>query len=110
MDIKLDPGQVSAFMRHVYTAGATGAAIVGGMSLMSPATINTIMTSVHQIGDGIVSICTGVAALIPVGAGLYASWTASHKSKMVAIATDPQTAPQVKQAVTAVLAANAAKP
>lgn len=104
MNLKLDPGQVSAFMRHVYTAAGVAAGLIGGASFMSQQTIDTILTSVHQIGDGVVSIATGIAALIPIASGLYAMWTASHNSKLVSIAADPQTNPQVKAAVTTVLA------
>lgn len=106
--MKLDPGQLNSFMRHVYTVAGTLAAIVGGASFMDQQTINSILTAVHQIGDGIVSIVTGIATLIPIASGLYAAWSASHKSKLASIAADPQTAPQVKQVVTAALATAAA--
>jgi hypothetical protein len=95
-------------MRHVYTGAGVFAAAIGGMSLMSPDTVSKILAAVHQIGDGIVSIATGVGVLIPIASGAYAAWTASHQSKLVSIADDPQTAPQVKQVVTAQLAATAA--
>jgi hypothetical protein len=101
----LDPGQITSFMRHVYTVAGTTAAIVGAASFMDQQTINTVLTAVHQIGDGVVSIATGVAALVPIVSGVYAAWSASHKSKLVAIATDPQTVPAVKRAVTAALVA-----
>lgn len=107
--MKFDPGQVSSFMRHVYTVAGTIAAIVGGASFLDQQTVNSILAAVHQIGDGVVSIATGVGTLIPIASGLYAAWSASHKSKLVSIATDPQTAPQVKQVVTAALATAAAE-
>ena len=109
MTFSLDPGQLNSFMRHVYTVAGTIAALVGGASFMDQSTISTILNSVHQIGDGIVSIATGIAALVPIASGLYAAWTASHKSKLTAIATDPQTIPQVKKAVMAALAADTGK-
>jgi len=100
----LDPGQINSFMRHVYTVLGTIAALLGGASFIDPSTIQSILTAVHHIGDGVVSIATGVATLIPIASGLYAAWSASHKSKLTAIATDPQTTPAVKQAVTVALA------
>lgn len=102
--MKLDPGQVSAFMRHVYTALGVLAAAIGGASFVDPAKLQAVLTSVHQIGDGVVSIATGIAGLIPVASGVYAMWTASHTSKMTTLAADPQTPPQVKQAVNVALA------
>jgi len=101
----LDPGQVNSFMRHIYTVAGAIAAVVGGASFMDPHAVQTVLTAVHQIGDGVVSIATGVAALVPIASGLYAAWTASHTNKLVAIAADPQTAPAVKQVVTAALKA-----
>ena len=105
MTFKLDPGQVSSGMRHVYTVLGTATALIGGLSLLPPQDIQTITTSVHQIGDGIVSIATGVAGMVPIASGLWAAWSASHKSRLTAIAADPQTTPAVKQAVSAVLSA-----
>jgi len=84
-----DPGQLSAFMRHVYSAlgGATAMALAMGLSQGDATTIGT---AVHQIGDGIVSIATGVAALVPVVSAVYAAISASRKSRLVAMDADPQ--------------------
>ena len=101
--MNLSPGQINSFMRHVYTVLGTLVAVAGATSFMDPKTVQTIVTAVHQIGDGVVSIATGIGALVPFASGAYAAWSASHKSKMQSIAASPQTPTAVKQVVTAAL-------
>lgn len=104
MSWNLSPGQVSSGVRHVYTVAGTVTALLGGLSLLTPAQVQVLLTAIHNIGDGIVSIATGVAALVPFITGAYAMWSASHTSRLTAIAADPQTVPAVKQAVDVALA------
>ena len=96
--MQFDPGQVSAFMRHVYSGLGVATAVLGAVGL-SQGDTTALGLAVHQIGDGIVSIATGIGTLVPIASGLYAAWTASHKSKTQSIAADPQTPPLVKQAI-----------
>jgi hypothetical protein len=100
----LAPGQINSFMRNIYSAMAALLAVVGGMGLLSPANVTTVLNAVHNIGEGVVSISTGIAAISPLFIGAYAAWTASHKSTLIAVATNPQTSPAVKQAVVTALA------
>jgi hypothetical protein len=87
----LDPGQLSTAMRYVYTATGSVLGTLGIVGL-SQGDASTIGTAVHQIGDGIVSIATGVAALVPIVSGIYGVIGSSRKAIMHAVNIDPQMA------------------
>lgn len=84
-----DPGQISALMRHVYTIVGTLVATLGVVGL-SQGDATTIGTAVHNIGDGIVSIATGISALVPLASAAYAVWSSSRASKLKAMNADPE--------------------
>jgi phage-related minor tail protein len=87
--------QTNAALRHIYTAVGTGVAVALFFGV-SPDMAAKIAPAVHQIGDGFASIIAGVTALIPVATALYAAWTASPFSKLMAAKNNPE----IKQVVT----------
>lgn len=84
-----DPGQISAFMRHVANSTGVIVAVLGFVGL-SQGDATAIGHAVQQIGDGVVSIISGLSVLVTFMCGLYASYTASRESKMKALNADPQ--------------------
>jgi hypothetical protein len=88
--------QVAAFGRHVasYAAGAVTVAV--GLHFISPDQGSQIGDAIKGIINGVASIVGGVATLLSIGAGLYASWTASPSSQASAIGASTST--EVKSA------------
>jgi len=88
------PAVLNAALRHVYTAVAavTGTLTVVGMSQGDATAIGT---AIHQIGDGLASIATGVATLVPIVMSAYAGWTATRKSQVASVAAVPGTTVKV---------------
>lgn len=87
----LAPGQLQAFMRHVYTAFGAATAMLLFVGL-SQGDVTTIGNALHQIGDGVVSIAAGIAALVPILSGVAASIAASRASRLKSLDADPQIA------------------
>lgn len=87
--MKLDPGQLDAALRHVYTGVGvlTSTLVVVGLAQGDASTIGV---AVHKIGDGVASIVGGISMLVPLVSGAYAAISASRKSRMVAMNVDPQ--------------------
>lgn len=84
-----DPGQVTAFMRHVYTGVGVAVAVLGIVGL-SQGDATAIGEAVQKIGDGLVSIASGISALVPIVSGIYAAYTASRRYRLKALNVDPQ--------------------
>lgn len=83
------PGQINAFMRHVYTAFGSATAMLLFVGI-SQGDVTTIGNAIHQIGDGITSIVAGIAALVPVVAGIRALISAGRPARLKAMDADPQ--------------------
>jgi hypothetical protein len=67
--------------------GATTAA--AAFHIISGEQASTITSSVTQISDGLAQIAAGLAPLIAIATGLYATWTASPKSQIAAVNSNP---------------------
>lgn len=79
--------QVNSALRHVYTAAGTGTAVLVLVGL-SQGNATALGTAIHQIGDGVASIIAGVTALIPVASAIWAAWSASPFSRLLAMKKD----------------------
>lgn len=84
-----DPGQVSAFMRHVYSDTATAIVVLSAVGLYQ-GDATALGNAIHKIGDGVISIVTGVSVIVQIVSPMYASWTASRSYKLQALNADPQ--------------------
>lgn len=74
----------NAFIRHVYSAlGGAGFAFL--LLGIDDTTRDHIIAAVHQIGDGVSSILAGLGVLVPIGAGLYARYTAKPEQQVKAV-------------------------
>lgn len=83
--------QLAAFGRHIVSYAA-GAVTVGvGLHLLSPDQGSQIGNAVTGIVNGVESILGGVASLVAIGSGLYATWTATRASNAAAIGGDSKT-------------------
>ena len=80
--------QFAAAGRHVLTFSMGATAAVAALHVISSDQASTITTSVTQIGNGVAQIAAGLAPLIALATGAYATWTASRKSQMAAINDD----------------------
>ena len=80
--------QLAAAGRHVLTFSMGATAAVAALHVISSDQASTITTSVTQIGNGVAQIAAGLAPLIALATGAYATWTASRKSQMAAINDD----------------------
>ncbi|HTR86197.1 MAG TPA: hypothetical protein VMI56_17065 [Reyranella sp.] len=78
----------NAFIRHVYSF-LGGAAALAGLAGVSPDTFASIVTAIHQIGDGVSSIMTGLGTLVPLAAGAYAAFTATRKQQIKTVNAMP---------------------
>jgi hypothetical protein len=80
--------QANAFIRHLYSYLA-GIVTVLGIAGVSPDVQQQIVTSVHQIGDGVTSILAGVGPLVVIVMGLIARWTAKPEQQKAAVNAMP---------------------
>lgn len=80
----------NAALRHVYTGTAV---MVGTLTVVgiSQGDATAIGTAVHQIGDGVASIVTGVCTLIPIISGIAAAVKGTRTSKVADVAAMPGT-------------------
>lgn len=87
----LTASQVAAAGRHVasYAAGAVTAA--AAFHLLSTQDAATLQTSVQQITNGVSEIAAGLGPIIALLSGFYATWSASHKQQVKAVASVPGT-------------------
>lgn len=92
----LEPASIQAFLRNIYAAVGSGLAVAVIIGL-SQGDATALGNAIHQIGDGIASIASGISALIPILTGLYAAWTATRNSKLTSLAKDPQVVQVVVQ-------------
>lgn len=78
-------GQVAAFGRHVasYAAGAITAGAV--LHIISSGDASTLSDSLSKISTGVADIAAGVAPIVAMISGIYAAWSASHKSQVTAV-------------------------
>jgi hypothetical protein len=81
--------QFAAAGRHVLTFSMGATAAVAALHVITSDQATTITTSVTQIGNGIAEIAAGLAPLIALATGAYATWTASRKSQITAVNADP---------------------
>ena len=95
--------QVAAFGRHVasYAAGAVTVAV--GLHFISPEQGSQIGDAINGIINGVASIGGAVATLLSIGAGLYASWTASPSSQAASIGASSATSVEPRSNGTAVV-------
>lgn len=83
--------QLAAFGRHLLSYGAGAATAAAAFNLISSGQAMVITTSLQHIGNGVSEIAVGVAPLVSLATGLFAAWTASHKSLVEAVAAIPGT-------------------
>lgn len=76
--------QANAFIRHIYSF-VGGAGFVFALLGLDQATRDQVVAAVHQIGDGFSSILAGVGVLVPIGAGLWARYTAKPAQQIAAV-------------------------
>lgn len=84
-----DANQLNAFLRHLYTAVGSATAVLLFVGL-SQGDITALGAAIKQVGDGLSSVFAGVAALVPLASGIYASFKASRISRMKSFDKDPQ--------------------
>lgn len=83
--------QFASFGRHIVSYAA-GAVTVGvGLHFLSPDQGSQVGNAITGIVNGVESIVGGVATLVAVGSGLYATWTASNAGQAAAIGANPAT-------------------
>lgn len=85
MNIEINSASINAALRHVYTATATGIAVLAIVG-MSQGDQTALGTAVHQIGDGLASIVAGVTTIIPIVSALFASKSAGKVNQAASIA------------------------
>jgi hypothetical protein len=61
----LAPGQIQAFMRPIYAAITAGTGVMLFLGL-TQADVSGIGAHVKEIGDGLVSVSTGIAGLVTI--------------------------------------------
>ncbi len=91
-----NPAPYYAAGRHILSASAGAVGMLAAMHLITGDEAGRITDAFHQIGSGIASITAGVTTLVGIASALYASWSATHKSQIAAVAAMPE----VKQIVT----------
>lgn len=98
MQIKMPTlGQTTAFGRHVVSYAMGAVTMAAALHVVNDGQASSLTTAITQIVNGVTSIAGGVATLISVGAGLYAAWSASPLSQLLAVAKNAE----VKQVVVA---------
>ena len=78
---------VAAFGRHVLSYAAGAVTVAAALHVVSPDQANSLSTAITQIVSGVQTAMGGVATVVSVGAGLYAAWTATSRSRIAAINT-----------------------
>lgn len=80
----------AAFGRHVltYTMGAVTAA--SALHLVSASDAANLTTAINSIANGLTTIAGAAATVVAIFSGLYASWTATDKSRMASVAAMPE--------------------
>lgn len=90
-------GQVIAFGRHVVSYAMGAVTMAAALHVVDNNQAASLTTAITQITNGVTSIAGGVATLITVLTGLYAAWSASPLSQLLAVAKNTE----VKQVVVA---------
>lgn len=80
--------ELAAAGRHTLSFSMGAVAAAAALHLFTGDQAATITTSVTQIGNGVAEIAAGLAPLIALATGAYATWTASRKSQMAAVNND----------------------
>lgn len=83
--------QAVAIGRHVVTYAAGAATAAAALNIISAGDAATIQSSIQHIVNGVSEIGAGLAPLIGLASALYASWSASHKQQVKAVAALPNT-------------------
>lgn len=78
---------INAAGRHAlsYSMGAVTA--LAALHVISAGDAATISASITKISSGVAEIAAGLAPLIALASAFYASWSATHKSQVAAVAT-----------------------
>ncbi len=77
--------QANAFIRHLYSFLGGGLAFAAPFMALDSDTQAKIIAAVHQIGDGFMSILTGIGVLAPIVMGLIARFTAKPEQQKAAV-------------------------
>lgn len=75
--------------RHVLTFAAGGVTVLASVHVLSPTDAQNATTALQQIGSGVLSVITGLSTLAGIVSGLYATWSASPKSQLLSVASNP---------------------
>lgn len=89
--------QQAAFGRHVVSYAMGAITMAAALHVVTGDQASSLTTAVTQISNGVVSIAGGIATLVSLGAGLYAAWSSSPLSQLLAVAKNAD----VKQVVVA---------
>jgi len=83
MDVNF--GQYAAAGRHVLTFAMGAVTAAASIGIVTAGEAGTLTTSLGHIGTGVSELAAGLAPLIAMGSGLFATWSASHKSQIASI-------------------------
>lgn len=87
--MNVNAAQVAAFGRHVLSFALGGVSAAAALHVVAPDDAASISGALNQIAAGVSSLVAGVSTLVAIGTGIYAAWTASSKSQLLAVAANP---------------------
>lgn len=96
--------QAAAFGRHVVSFSMGAVTTLAAFHLLTSNDASGATNAISEISSGVSQIVAGVSTLVAVSSGVYAAWTASPLSQLIAAAKNPQVhqivaAPDVANAV-----------
>lgn len=89
MNISVNLDQAKAFGRHVLTFAAGGVTLFAAIHVISPGDAGSATQALSDIGEGATKIIAGVTTLIGLVSALWAAWSASPLSQLVAVSKNP---------------------
>ncbi len=78
--------QTYAFGRHVVSYAAGAVTMAAAVHVINGDQSSSLLAAITQIYNGVTSIAGGIATIVSVSAGLYAAWSSSPLSQLLAVA------------------------